>query len=334
MPIAHDADPWVRPPLRNQATSIYGIRRDGPGPQEDYSFADLLDIINPLQHIPIVSSIYRELTGDEIKPSAQIFGATLYGGPIGLIASTSMAVVQEAAGGSPADLMVASLLGGGEPETAADREDVAAAQADAELPPAGGPAAAAATATPAAPATPAASAASAAGPAEPLAGPLFVPPAGPLVVPGAGPLVQAPAGSPPGPSAGPSAAPLPEPAPAAAALAAAEAGEPPAPRAAPFVIVEAHPLPAGQMPPPEPAPSVPAPSAPVPAATSLPDADNRTRERDAGSDRESVVGAAVDAAATPEFAARLLDGYDKYERLLDDRTDETVGFAEAQSPDV
>ncbi|MGB6086494.1 MAG: hypothetical protein WBF74_07845, partial [Parvibaculum sp.] len=32
----------------------------------EFGFSDFLDVINPLQHIPIVSSIYRELTGDEL----------------------------------------------------------------------------------------------------------------------------------------------------------------------------------------------------------------------------------------------------------------------------
>ena len=33
------------------------------------AFADVLDIINPLQHIPVVSTLYRSLTGDTIAPS-------------------------------------------------------------------------------------------------------------------------------------------------------------------------------------------------------------------------------------------------------------------------
>lgn len=43
----------------------------------------ILDIINPLQHIPVVNTIYRHLTGDEISPAAKIAGGALYGGPVG-----------------------------------------------------------------------------------------------------------------------------------------------------------------------------------------------------------------------------------------------------------
>jgi len=43
----------------------------------------VIDVINPLQHIPVISTIYRHITGDEISPMARIAGDTLYGGPIG-----------------------------------------------------------------------------------------------------------------------------------------------------------------------------------------------------------------------------------------------------------
>lgn len=49
----------------------------------DLSFADLIDTINPLQHIPVVSSIYRAMTGDEISPAARLAGDSLFLGPIG-----------------------------------------------------------------------------------------------------------------------------------------------------------------------------------------------------------------------------------------------------------
>lgn len=50
---------------------------------EEFSFADLLDLVNPLQHIPILSNWYRSVTGDEIGAVARIFGGALLGGPLG-----------------------------------------------------------------------------------------------------------------------------------------------------------------------------------------------------------------------------------------------------------
>src|SRR5215469_18139730 len=48
-----------------------------------FGFKDLLDIVNPLQHLPIVGSVYRYLTGDEPSGGARIVGDAIYGGPIG-----------------------------------------------------------------------------------------------------------------------------------------------------------------------------------------------------------------------------------------------------------
>ncbi|MFO7483487.1 hypothetical protein [Oceanibaculum nanhaiense] len=64
------------------------------GTSEGLSFFDFLDLINPLQHIPIVSSIYRQLTGDTIRPEMQMAGAGLLGGPLGLLAAGAHAVFE------------------------------------------------------------------------------------------------------------------------------------------------------------------------------------------------------------------------------------------------
>ncbi|MGQ0526582.1 MAG: hypothetical protein ACT4OY_00895 [Alphaproteobacteria bacterium] len=52
-------------------------------PGEAFGFADLLDMINPLQHIPGVGHIYREMTGDQIRPAGRVIGGALFGGFIG-----------------------------------------------------------------------------------------------------------------------------------------------------------------------------------------------------------------------------------------------------------
>ena len=62
------------------------MRRDGDG---DFSFHDLISIVNPLQHIPIVSTLYRAVTGDSIKPLERIAGDTLYGGAWGFVSSVA-----------------------------------------------------------------------------------------------------------------------------------------------------------------------------------------------------------------------------------------------------
>lgn len=47
------------------------------------SFGDMVDVVNPLQHIPLVGHLYRGISGDEIGPGARFLGGGLYGGPIG-----------------------------------------------------------------------------------------------------------------------------------------------------------------------------------------------------------------------------------------------------------
>ena len=63
---------------------------------KEFTFNDLVDILNPLHHLPLISGLYRSLTGDEISPHARVMGGFLYGGASGLMrAGLEAAVVQE-----------------------------------------------------------------------------------------------------------------------------------------------------------------------------------------------------------------------------------------------
>jgi hypothetical protein len=79
------------------------------GADGDLSFWDFIDIINPLQHIPIVSNIWRAVTGDEIRPQAQVAGDILFGGPIGLVTGALNAAVQGISGRDVAGHLLALL---------------------------------------------------------------------------------------------------------------------------------------------------------------------------------------------------------------------------------
>ncbi len=65
---------------------------------DGFSFGDLIDIINPLQHIPVVSTFYRETTGDEISAAPRVMGSTLFFGPLGLASALANVVVEENTG--------------------------------------------------------------------------------------------------------------------------------------------------------------------------------------------------------------------------------------------
>lgn len=63
------------------------------------SFWDMLDLVNPLQHIPVVSSVYRAVTGDEIHPEFRMAGNFITGammGPVGLAVGLTSASVDYA----------------------------------------------------------------------------------------------------------------------------------------------------------------------------------------------------------------------------------------------
>lgn len=61
-------------------------------------FADMLDSINPLQHIPGVSKIYQAITDDTISPSAQLIGGAVFGGPVGFLAAIVNNISQSVTG--------------------------------------------------------------------------------------------------------------------------------------------------------------------------------------------------------------------------------------------
>lgn len=77
-----------------------------------FSFKDLLDIVNPLQHIPVVGSIYRYLTGDEPSGADRIIGDSLYGGPIGFGTSVvATALFTDSSGKDLGERLLADVFG-------------------------------------------------------------------------------------------------------------------------------------------------------------------------------------------------------------------------------
>lgn len=96
-------------PLTGGETFFFG--------EDGFSFWDVLDAINPLQHIPIVNTIYREITGDEIDHAPRVAGGTLYGGPIGLVGALINVASEEMTGKDVGEHAVAFFTG---EETAPD----------------------------------------------------------------------------------------------------------------------------------------------------------------------------------------------------------------------
>lgn len=159
--------------------------KDGPG------FKDLLAAINPLQHIPVVSTIYRHLTGDTISPGSRMAGGLLYGGPVGLAAAAVNATVEGMSGKDMGDHVLAMVIDPKAP--AAPDAPVAVAAALGNIAPAAGPAETPPPTGPAVTANPVAPVQAARAPApQPVAQPLPQ-----AVAQAAPPPTTAPAASPP-----------------------------------------------------------------------------------------------------------------------------------------
>jgi hypothetical protein len=82
-------------------------------PAPSLSFGELLDVVNPLHHLPVVGGVYRHITGDEISSVARIVGGGLYGGGIGVAASLVNAAMEEHSGKD----LVGNILDAGKPTT-------------------------------------------------------------------------------------------------------------------------------------------------------------------------------------------------------------------------
>lgn len=62
------------------------------------SFSDVIDIINPLQHIPVISNLYQQETGDTMGSVAKVAGAAILGGPIGGAIALANEIVEAVTG--------------------------------------------------------------------------------------------------------------------------------------------------------------------------------------------------------------------------------------------
>jgi len=104
-----------------------------PFGDDGFTIDDVIDIVNPLQHIPVVSTVYRWLTGDTISPAAELAGGALYGGVVGFASSAATIALDGLTGGNTDQQVMVALLGpspfGSEPAAAIPAPDMAAAPA-------------------------------------------------------------------------------------------------------------------------------------------------------------------------------------------------------------
>ncbi len=106
---------------------------DGKSGDLDFSFDDLIDIVNPLQHLPVVGTLYRAITHDTIKTPEKIAGDTLYGGLWGFVSSVADTAFQAITGKNLGDTVLALFTGGNDKHpTSVAATTPAKTQADAQ----------------------------------------------------------------------------------------------------------------------------------------------------------------------------------------------------------
>ena len=93
------------------STSTSTASPDTNGNQHESFFHHMLDIVNPLQHLPVIGTIYRAVTGEHIGPVEQIAGDTLYGGLWGAVSSVAEVAFEGITGKSAEDTVLAWFKG-------------------------------------------------------------------------------------------------------------------------------------------------------------------------------------------------------------------------------
>jgi hypothetical protein len=79
--------------------------------KDAFAFGDFVDIINPLQHIPIIATIYRNLTDDKIGAAPRVIGGALWGRIGGLAGGLVNAVLDWFTGKDIGDHVYAAFFG-------------------------------------------------------------------------------------------------------------------------------------------------------------------------------------------------------------------------------
>jgi len=73
------------------------------------TFFDVIDMVNPLQQIPLVGQLYRRFTGDDFDPGSRVIGGALYFGPIGAAAAVVNVAVDETTGKDIGEHMISMI---------------------------------------------------------------------------------------------------------------------------------------------------------------------------------------------------------------------------------
>ncbi len=104
----------------NDVNQVATIPRESPAKndkpfslweKESVGFGDFIDIINPLHHIPIVATLYRKFSDDQIGAAPRVIGGALWGRIGGFVSGVVNAVVEWWSGKDIGDHIYAAIFG-------------------------------------------------------------------------------------------------------------------------------------------------------------------------------------------------------------------------------
>jgi hypothetical protein len=102
----------------SSANSVTPPAQPAPPAETHMSFHDILSALNPLQYVPVIGTIYRAVTGDQIPEALRRIGSIivggLMGGPVGAAISVASIAVEKVLG-IDLDKVGQALLTGGHP---------------------------------------------------------------------------------------------------------------------------------------------------------------------------------------------------------------------------
>lgn len=96
--VLNGTDQQTEPAFKLSLTSDEKTGSVAKANEKPFGFGDLFDMVNPLHHIPVLGSIYRNISGDTIRGPGQVIGGALFGGPLGAAASMINMIVKHDTG--------------------------------------------------------------------------------------------------------------------------------------------------------------------------------------------------------------------------------------------
>lgn len=109
--------PTIRPQTTSSSEGVTQITIRPQNAEEAFfgrdglTFGDLVDAVNPLNHIPIVSDLVGGASEEKPSVASKLLGGALLGGPIGFVASLANCIFEQATGHGVAGAVMAALSG-------------------------------------------------------------------------------------------------------------------------------------------------------------------------------------------------------------------------------